>query len=71
VLNHAPYYPLSRFAMQGVLAAAIAEFVELQTVRVVPPVLLAGVITLFALGACQIDDLAHILFGHGVLSFSA
>jgi hypothetical protein len=69
VLNHAFYYPLSGLAMQGMLAAAIAEFLELQAIRVVAPILFAGVVPLFTLGASQVNDLANVLLGHDILSF--
>jgi hypothetical protein len=43
------------FAVDAVLAAARAEFVELQPVGVVSLVLGAGVVTLLALGAGQVN----------------
>jgi hypothetical protein len=43
------------FAVDSVLAAARAEFVELQPVGVVSLVLGAGVVALLALGAGQVD----------------
>jgi hypothetical protein len=50
-----PIVLLLRLAVEAVFAAARAELVELQAVRVVALVLGARVVALFALGASQID----------------
>ena len=45
--------------MQGVLIAPLAEFLELDTVRVVLLVLLGRVVAALALGAGQSDQSTH------------
>jgi hypothetical protein len=47
-----------------VLATARAELIDLQTIGVVPPVLLRSVISLFALSARQRDGTANIFLSH-------
>jgi len=50
--------------MQGVFLAAIAEFVELKTVRVVTAILFRRVITLLAVNASEVNYLTNILLCH-------
>jgi hypothetical protein len=50
--------------MQGVFLAAIAEFIELKPVGIVPAVLLAGVVALLALGALEVNHHAYIFLSH-------
>jgi hypothetical protein len=45
-----PGLPLFGLSMQGVLTTARTEFLELNPVRVIPPILLGGVVPFLALG---------------------
>jgi hypothetical protein len=52
-------------AMQRVLAATRAIFVQLNTPRIITPIFLRGVIALLAIRTCQSDYRANIFFrGH-------
>ncbi len=51
---------LLRLAVQGMLATARAILLELEPPGIIPAVLFGGVITLFALRACQRDYRSYI-----------
>src|SRR3990172_7860127 len=57
--------PLPGLAVQPVAAAAGTVLLQLQAVRVVPPVLGGGIVPLPALRAGQVDDDAVLFLSHG------
>jgi hypothetical protein len=50
--------------MQGVFSAPIAEFLKFETVRVVAAALLAGIVTLLAFGASEVNHHANFFLCH-------
>jgi hypothetical protein len=59
------YTNLLRLAVETVQTTAAAELVKLHAAGVVALVLGAGIVTLFALGAGEVDDDAVLFLCHG------
>ena len=53
------YFTLLAFFVQGVLAAPLAEFIELQFLRLLLLIHSRGVVPPLALGAGEADDIRH------------
>jgi hypothetical protein len=50
--------------MQGVFSAPIAKLLDFETVGVVAAALLAGIVTLFAVGASEVNHHANFFLCH-------
>jgi len=55
--------------MQGMVSASLAKFCQFKTVGVIPLVLLGCVVTLFALGALEVNNHPYVFFRHDSLIY--